>query len=158
MRRASCATPGSTSLSPVLVQGGSQSPQLEWLFFSIPFAVNTDEGAQQTWPGCSWENFENKTSSFLSSFSKHLDGSKKKENPTRSNELKNEKCQPKLAGIGGSPRSPFLQSSCSWPCFSQNKSPGPYLYSRFFSLRSQELVRPVLESQRAAKLSNLLGD
>lgn len=49
MRQASCATPGSTSLSPVLVQGGSQSHQLELLFISIPFALtlNMDEGAQQ---------------------------------------------------------------------------------------------------------------
>lgn len=113
MRQASCATPGSTSLSPVLVQGGSPSHQLEWLFISIPFAFTFHiyEGAQQTWPGCSWENFENKnkTSSFLSSFSKHLDGikSKKKENPTRSNELKNEKCQPKLAGVLGVTLQPF---------------------------------------------------
>ena len=42
-------------------------------------------------------------------FSKDLDGmkSKKKENPTRSNEFQNEKCQPKLAGIFGVTSQPF---------------------------------------------------
>lgn len=53
MRRASCATPGSTWLSPVLVQGGSQSHQLEWLFlfykYTLFFAFNTGEGAQQVY-------------------------------------------------------------------------------------------------------------
>jgi len=50
-----------------------------------------------------------KQATFLSSFSKDLDGmkSKKKENPTRSNEFQNEKCQPKLAGIFGVTSQPF---------------------------------------------------
>ena len=97
--------------------------------------------------------FKTKNSSFLKTPLFYGIKSKNKSNPTRSNESKNEKCQPKLAGIlfWGSPCSPFLQSSCSWPCFSQNKPRDP-IFNRFFSLRSQELVCPVLESRRSANL------